>query len=128
MTGKNGSVDAALVSQEVTSTLDKLNLSMKEIGRFEKAFKDPEFLKLFEDYARDVHDPATRAETDTYLEQLEQENRIEQVYGQGTQLIIPSAEFVVKTWRAGCNQKVFLNICSSNKVWHAMCVANAQIH
>jgi hypothetical protein len=119
MTGVPNLSSAA--TEDLASTLDKLNLSQQEIGRFEKAFKDPDFLKLFEDYARDVHDPGTRAETDAYLEQLEQDNRIEQVYGQGTQLIIPSAEFVVKTQRASSSQKVFLNICSSDKVWRTIC-------
>lgn len=27
------------------------------MGKFEKAFKDPEFLKLFEEYAKEVSDP-----------------------------------------------------------------------
>jgi hypothetical protein len=30
---------------------------LQEVGKFEKAFKDPEFVKLFADYAKEVSDP-----------------------------------------------------------------------
>jgi hypothetical protein len=32
-------------------------LASQEIDKFSKAFKDPEFLKLFEEYAKEVSDP-----------------------------------------------------------------------
>ena len=109
-----GSVD------ELGGTLDKLNLSKKEVGQFEKAFKDPEFLRLFQEYARDVQDPESRAETDAYLQQLERDNQIEQVYGKGTQLVVPAPAFVVKGRTAPEDsagaQKMFVNVCTSDKV------------
>jgi dynein assembly factor 2, axonemal len=98
-------------------TLDELNLSAEEVGKFEKALKDEEFMKLFADYARDMQDPATRAETSAYLQQLEREGQVEQVYGKGTHLITPTPEFVVKIMQLADNRKVFVNICSSDKVW-----------
>lgn len=100
----------------LSETLDKLKLSTDEVGKFEKAFKDPEFIKIFEQYAKDMQDPETRAETNQYLQQLEREGQIEQVYGKGTQLITPTPEFVVKTKEATGTRKVFLNVCSSDKV------------
>lgn len=107
-------------SDDVGGTLDKLNLTKKEVGQFEKAFKDPKFLQLFQDYARDVQDPESRAETDAYLQQLERDNQIEQVYGRGTQLVVPAPEFVIKGRTApeggGTVQKVFVNVCTSEKV------------
>jgi len=35
--------------------------------------QDPEFLKLFEEYAREISDPNTLRETDLYIKQLEGE-------------------------------------------------------
>lgn len=97
-------------------TIDKLKLSADEAGKFEKAFKDPKFLELFEQYAKDMQDPESRAETNAYLQQLERDGQIEQVYGKGTQLITPVPEFVVKGKEEFSEKKVFLNICSSEKV------------
>jgi hypothetical protein len=35
-------------------------LVQQEVDKFAKAFKDPEFIKLFEDYAKEVSDPKAR--------------------------------------------------------------------
>ena len=32
-------------------------MHLQELDKFSKAFKDPEFLKLFEEYAKEVSDP-----------------------------------------------------------------------
>ena len=107
--------DEASASQK--NSLDKLNLSDEEVGRFEKAFKDDEFMRLFEEYAKDIQDPATRAETNAYLQQLEGSGQLEQAYGAGTQLITPEPAFVVKTTQMSQPHcKVFINVCSSPKV------------
>jgi PIH1 N-terminal domain len=103
-------------SASLDETLSKLKLSTDEAGRFEKAFKDKEFMKLFEDYAKEMQDPAARAETSAYLQQLERDGQLEQVYGKGTQLITPKPEFVVKTTDEQSGRKVFVNMCSSDKV------------
>lgn len=39
-------------------------LSIQEVDKFSKAFKDPEFIKLFEDYAREVSDPKVGCQLD----------------------------------------------------------------
>nr|B5BUZ8.1 RecName: Full=Protein kintoun; AltName: Full=Dynein assembly factor 2, axonemal homolog; AltName: Full=Paralyzed flagella protein 13 [Chlamydomonas reinhardtii]BAG69288.1 PF13 [Chlamydomonas reinhardtii] len=88
--------------KEENDTLEKslkeLNLTSDEMTKFEKAFKDPEFIKLFEEYAKEVSDPKVKAETDAYLRQIEQQGRAEDVYGAGTQLIVPDpAGAVIKT-------------------------------
>ncbi len=57
-----------------------------------------------------------KAETEAYLQQLEQEGRVEEVYGKGVQLIVPSPAFVAKTRTRAEAQKVFINICTSPKV------------
>lgn len=99
------------------SMLDELKLSGDEVKSFEKAFKDPEFVKMFGEYAQEINDPANKAETETYLRQLERQGEIENVYGKGTQLIIATPEFVFKTTDKGDGLKVFVNMCSSDKVW-----------
>jgi hypothetical protein len=33
---------------------------LQECDKFAKAFKDPEFMKLFEEYAKEVSDPKVR--------------------------------------------------------------------
>jgi hypothetical protein len=93
-----------------------MNLSDQEIQKFEKAFQDPEFIRMFSDYAKEMQDPANRAETDAYLRQLEQQGDIESTYGKGTQLIIPEPQFCFKTKARPCGTKVFVNVCSSDKV------------
>ncbi|GLC36093.1 hypothetical protein PLESTB_001381400 [Pleodorina starrii] len=133
-----------------SGSLDKglkdLNLTNEELTKFEKAFKDPEFLKLFEEYAKEVSDPKVKEETDKYLRQLEEQGRAEDVYGKGVQLITPKPGLVLKTKVLGAKegggpaakgaadpgsgaaggggrrdslpvgQKVFINVCTSDKV------------
>lgn len=71
-----------ITSQEdVQSALKDMDLTKDEVGKFEKAFKDPEFLKMFCEYAKEIEDPACRAETDQYLRQVEAEGRTKEVYG-----------------------------------------------
>ena len=65
-----------------------------------------------------MSDPANRAESEAYLRQLEQEGKAEEVYGAGTQLIVPEPNFVIKTRKAGEGDggKFFINVCTSSKV------------
>lgn len=98
-----------------TAAMDELKLSGEEVKSFEKAFKDPEFVKMFGEYAKEINDPANKAETEMYLRQLERQGEIENVYGKGTQLIIPTPEFVFKTKDKKDGLKVFVNMCSSDK-------------
>ncbi|GIL55778.1 hypothetical protein Vafri_11307 [Volvox africanus] len=114
--------------------LRELNLTNEELNKFEKAFKDPEFLKLFEEYAKEVSDPKVKAETDQYLRQLEEQGRGEDVYGKGVVLVTPKPAVVFKSKVIApknasegpvassrrdnliVGQKVFINVCTSEKV------------
>ncbi|PNH03030.1 Protein kintoun [Tetrabaena socialis] len=138
---------AAPPPETLEKSLKDLNLSNDEMDKLGKAFKDPEFLRLFEEYAKEVSDPKVKAETDLYLRQIEAQGRAEEVYGKGVQLVTPVAGFVLKSkvmsatpaqpQLAGAGagagvgvgpggvakeeqlpvgQKVFINICTSEKV------------
>ena len=97
-------------------TLDKLDMTKEEINRFEKAFKDPKFKEMFEDYAKEISDPKARAESEAYLRQIESGNQAQNVYGADVQLIVPEENFVVKTRKEDDQSKVFINVCTSEKV------------
>ena len=68
-------------ADDCVKALDGMDLTPDEVSRFGKAFKDPEFLKMFADYAKEISDPAAKAETDAYLKQVEAEGRTKEVYG-----------------------------------------------
>ena len=57
----------------------------------------------------------TRAEQDQYIRQLEEEGRGQEVYGKGMQLVTPTAVFVAKTANKQSGQKIFINVCTSDK-------------
>ncbi|KAF8073010.1 Nop17l [Scenedesmus sp. PABB004] len=93
---------------------------------FQARLKDPEFMRLFEEYAKDLAAPEVRrapaacapppgcrgrcrratrrrrraqarAESDAYLRQLEAQGQLQSVYGAGVRLIQPRPGLVVKT-------------------------------
>ena len=41
--------------------LEEMNLSSDEVSKFETAFKDPEFKKMFMEYAQEISDPKNKA-------------------------------------------------------------------
>ena len=52
------------------------SMTPEEAERFRKAFDDPEFRKLFAEYTDELQDPANRAETEAYIKQLEEDNKV----------------------------------------------------
>jgi dynein assembly factor 2 len=100
---------------QAAKNLEDLKLTPDEVSKFETAFKDPEFKKMFMEYAEEISDPKNKAESDLYLRQLERENKIEATYGKGVQLVIPTPGFVVKTRCKKTDRKAFVNICHSDK-------------
>lgn len=49
--------DRASIWESVERLNNVLASSLQECDKFAKAFKDPEFMKLFEEYAKEVSDP-----------------------------------------------------------------------
>ncbi|QDZ19448.1 pre-RNA processing protein PIH1/Nop17 [Chloropicon primus] len=110
-------------TEMLRESLDKLNMTTEEVNRFEKAFQDPKFKEMFEEYAKEISDPKARAESEAYLRQIEDQNQTENVYGSDVQLIVPEENFVVKTRREDDGEskgkKMFINVCSSEKIQKA---------
>ena len=127
---------------QARGSLEDLNLTKEEVDKFQNAFKDEAFKKMFAEYAAEIADPKNKAESDAYLRQLEMEGKIESVYGKDVQLVMPKAGFVAKTFDeapaddapstsspndrgSGTNsssdgktrlgRKVFVNVCHSDK-------------
>ena len=55
-------------------------------------------------------------EFETWVRELEGEGRVEEVYGSGLQLLPLEPDFVLKTYAAGTQDKVFINVCTCPKV------------
>ena len=87
---------------QARGSLEDLNLTKEEVDKFQNAFKDEAFKKMFAEYAAEIADPKNKAESDAYLRQLEMEGKIESVYGKDVQLVMPKAGFVAKTFDEGC--------------------------
>jgi len=68
-------------TDDAMDAMKNMDLTSEEYGKFEKAFKDPEFMKMFVEYAKEIESPEAKAETDAYLRQVENEGRTKEVYG-----------------------------------------------
>nr|VZI39188.1 unnamed protein product [Spirometra erinaceieuropaei] len=120
-------------------TLRDLKLTRGEVDRLQKAFKDPEFCKLFAEYAEEISNPDNRRR---YEEEIK---LAEQGRGMDVEFVHPTPCYVLKTrhWPSvtgppkvkqhfedapplANGQKVFINICSSDKIGKPEFVTGAQ--
>eukprot|EP00644_Phytophthora_capsici_P004892 jgi/Phyca11/531500/estExt2_fgenesh1_pg.C_PHYCAscaffold_10078 len=86
-------------------------VTREEQQKFLSAMKDPEFRSLLNEYMEEISDPRNQAETEKYLSQLENEQKVPI----NKQLVKPKPGFVIKSkWET--TQKVFVNVCSSDKL------------
>ncbi|GMH36445.1 hypothetical protein BSKO_04313 [Bryopsis sp. KO-2023] len=104
------------MKDDISKSLKDLNLTSEEVKKFDKAFKDPKFVELFDDYLAEISTPQAKEEQELYLRQLENQGKSESVYGKGVQLLVPEPGCVVKTKDKRTGEKVFINICTSDKV------------
>ncbi|OAE22441.1 hypothetical protein AXG93_2381s1370 [Marchantia polymorpha subsp. ruderalis] len=94
----------------------------REVKNMTHMMKDPKFMELFADYAKEMSDPNNRKEMEDALR--EAENRGEKVPGfpEDKELLIPSTAFCAKTKnektgaKVCARAKVFINICYSDKI------------
>lgn len=91
----------------------RLARGLQEAEKLVKGLEDPEFRRLFFEYARELQEPALRAENERYIRSLEAENP--GALPAGVQLVHPEPGFAVRT-HSSDGQKVFINICHSTKM------------
>ncbi|XP_038585079.1 protein kintoun [Micropterus salmoides] len=94
---------------EVGDKLKELNMSVEEMERLTKAFKDEKFRKLLRDYAQELADPENKKRYEEEIKLLEQER------GNTIEFVHPEPFKALKTSVNG-KQKCFINICANEKV------------
>lgn len=67
-----------LFEQSSSKESNDFNMTNEERKKFTEAFKDPEFRKLFSEYMDEIQDPTSREETESYINQLESEQKVPQ--------------------------------------------------
>ncbi|KAK5857443.1 hypothetical protein PBY51_010691 [Eleginops maclovinus] len=89
--------------------LKELKMTVDEIDRLSKAFKDEKFKEMLLDYAHELSDPENKKRYEEEIKLLEQER------GNTIEFIHPKPSRALKTSVNG-KQKCFINICSNDKV------------
>lgn len=89
---------------------------MPGADRWTKAFKDPEFKELFNDYLEEISDPDARAETDAYLAQIERESKTGEIYGSDVELVVPEVAWCIEAREKSSKNGCYINVCTSPKV------------
>ncbi|CAL8094209.1 unnamed protein product [Calicophoron daubneyi] len=112
------------------SSLEELKLTPDELGRLKKAFGDPEFRKLFKEYADEISDPQNRKRYEEEIRLMESEQGID------VEFVNPVPDHCLKTrnWPSLQSSdgktvvstdeeleklqgaKIFINVCKSDKV------------
>ncbi|XP_029317173.1 protein kintoun-like [Cottoperca gobio] len=99
---------------EVGDKLKELNMTVDEIDRLTKAFKDEKFKEMLRDYAHELSDPENKKKYEEEIKLLEQER------GNAIEFIHPEPFRALRTSVNG-KQKCFINICSNDKVGKPEC-------
>ncbi|XP_070776482.1 protein kintoun [Enoplosus armatus] len=94
---------------EVGDKLEELHMTVDEIDRLTKAFKDEKFREMLRDYAQELADPENKKRYEEEIKLLEQER------GNTVEFIHPEPFRALRTSVNG-KQKCFINICSNDKI------------
>ncbi|XP_051833852.1 protein kintoun isoform X2 [Antechinus flavipes] len=95
-----------MASEKPDSLLQDLDLSAEEVKKLTNAFEDPEFRRLFGEYAAELSDPENRRRYEEEITALERERGVK------VQFVHPEPGHVLRTSLNGA-QRCFLNICSN---------------
>ncbi|XP_074146606.1 protein kintoun [Sminthopsis crassicaudata] len=95
-----------MASEKPDSLLQDLDLSAEEVKKLTNAFEDPEFRRLFGEYAAELSDPENRRRYEEEITALERERGVK------VQFVHPEPGHVLRTSLNG-TQRCFLNICSN---------------
>ncbi|XP_056250225.1 protein kintoun [Seriola aureovittata] len=99
---------------EVGEKLKELDMTVDEIDRLTKAFKDEKFRGLLREYAQELSDPENKKRYEEEIKLLEQER------GNTIEFIHPEPSRSLKTSVNG-KQKCFINICANDKIGRPAC-------
>lgn len=89
--------------------LKELDMTVEEMDRLGKAFKDEKFRELFIEYAQELSDPENRRRYEEEIKLLEQDK------GSTIEFIHPEPFKAFRTCMNG-SHKCFINICASEKI------------
>ncbi|KAF0881818.1 protein kintoun [Crocuta crocuta] len=89
-----------------SSALEDLDLSGEEVQRLTSAFKDPEFRRMFSEYAEELTDPENRRRYEEEITALERERGVD------VRFVHPQPGYVLRTSLNGA-QRCFVNVCSN---------------
>ncbi|KAG8517711.1 Protein kintoun [Galemys pyrenaicus] len=89
-----------------SSGLEELDLSGEEVQRLTSAFQDPEFRRMFAEYASELNDPENRRRYEEEITALERERGVE------VRFVHPEPGHVLRTSLDGA-RRCFVNICSN---------------
>ncbi|XP_043840262.1 LOW QUALITY PROTEIN: protein kintoun [Dromiciops gliroides] len=95
-----------MASENPASLLQDLDLSAEEVKKLTNAFEDPEFRRLFGEYAAELSDPENRRRYEEEITALERERGVD------VQFVHPEPGHVLRTSLNGA-QRCFVNICSN---------------
>ncbi|XP_006985489.1 protein kintoun [Peromyscus maniculatus bairdii] len=89
-----------------SSALEDLDLSGEEVQRLTSAFQDPEFRRMFSEYASEITDPENRRRYEEEITALERERGVE------VRFVHPEPGHVLRTSLDG-EHRCFVNVCSN---------------
>ncbi|XP_032727069.1 protein kintoun isoform X1 [Lontra canadensis] len=89
-----------------SSPLEDLDLSGEEVQRLTSAFQDPEFRRMFTQYAEELTDPENRRRYEEEITALERERGVD------VRFVHPQPGHVLRTSLDGA-RRCFVNVCSN---------------
>ncbi|XP_057579739.1 protein kintoun [Hippopotamus amphibius kiboko] len=95
-----------MAREAASSPLEDLDLSGEEVQRLTSAFQDPEFRRMFAEYAEEITDPENRRRYEEEIIALERERGVE------VRFVHPEPGHVLRTSLDG-TRRCFVNVCSN---------------
>uniref|UniRef100_H0VDY7 Protein kintoun n=1 Tax=Cavia porcellus TaxID=10141 RepID=H0VDY7_CAVPO len=95
-----------MAKAEDSSALENLDLSREEVQRLTSAFQDPEFRRMFSEYAQEITDPENRRRYEAEITALERERGVE------VRFVHPEPGYVLRTSLDGAS-RCYVNVCSN---------------
>ncbi|KAM6181642.1 protein kintoun [Erethizon dorsatum] len=89
-----------------SSPLEDLDLSREEVQGLTAAFQDPEFRRMFSEYAQEITDPENRRRYEADITALERERGVE------VRFVHPEPGYVLRTSLDGA-RRCYVNVCSN---------------